>query len=52
MTFREDGSELRWQRTEIVSRLERLAAEYCALTVHDPRSADEIIGYDADGLPG
>jgi hypothetical protein len=52
MTPREDGSELRWQRIEIVARLERLAAEYCALPVHDSRSADEIIGYDADGLPG
>ena len=52
MTSRQDGSELRWQCTEIFSRLERLAAEYCALPVYDPRSADEIVGYDANGLPG
>jgi hypothetical protein len=52
MTPREDSSEPRRQPTEIVSRLERLAAEYCALPVYDPRSADEIVGYDANGLPG
>jgi antitoxin VapB len=39
------------QRADIVSRLDRLTAEYSALPVHDPRSADEIIGYDANGLP-
>jgi antitoxin VapB len=39
------------QRADIVSRLDRLAVEYSALPVHDPRSADEIIGYDANGLP-
>ena len=39
------------QRADIVSRLDRLAAEYSALPVHDPRTADEIIGYDANGLP-
>jgi antitoxin VapB len=39
------------QRPDIASRLDRLAAEYSALPVHDPRGADEIIGYDADGLP-
>jgi antitoxin VapB len=39
------------QRADIVSRLDRLAAEYSALPVHDPRSADEIISYDANGLP-
>ena len=39
------------QGADIVSRLDRLAAEYSALPVHDPRTADEIIGYDANGLP-
>ena len=39
------------QRADIVSRLDRLTAEYSALPVHDARSADEIIGYDATGLP-
>ena len=39
------------QRADIVSRLDRLAAEYSALPVRDSRSADEIIGYDATGLP-
>ena len=39
------------QRADIVSRLDRLAVEYRTLPVHDSRSADEIIGYDANGLP-
>jgi antitoxin VapB len=39
------------QRADIVSRLDRLAVEYNALPVHDSGSADEIIGYDANGLP-
>lgn len=39
------------QRADIVSRLDRLTAEYSVLPVHDAHSADEIIGYDATGLP-
>lgn len=39
------------QRADIVYRLDRLAVEYGAHPVHDSRSADEIIGYDANGLP-
>jgi antitoxin VapB len=39
------------QRADIVSRLDRLAVEYRALPVYDSRGADEIIGYDANGLP-
>ena len=52
MTSREDDPEADREPTDVISRLERLAAEYCALPVHDPRSADEIVGYDANGLPG
>ncbi|TQN37972.1 antitoxin VapB [Blastococcus colisei] len=32
-------------------RLDRLTAEYARLPLADERSADEIIGYDVDGLP-
>lgn len=39
-------------RVDIVSGLERLAVEYNALPVRDRRSAEEILGYDASGLPG
>jgi antitoxin VapB len=39
------------QRADIVDLLDRLVAEYSALPVHDSRSAEEIIGYDAAGLP-
>lgn len=37
--------------TAASQRLQRLADEYAGLEVADPRSPDEIIGYDADGLP-
>ena len=33
------------------TRLERLAADVAALPVSDGRTAEEIIGYDDDGLP-
>lgn len=36
---------------DVVSRLNRLAVEYAAHPVGDPRSADELIGYDESGLP-
>lgn len=35
----------------VYEKLMRLAAEVQALPVIDPRIPDEIIGYDADGLP-
>jgi antitoxin VapB len=38
-------------RTDAAQRLRRLADEYAELTVADPRTPDEIIGYDTDGLP-
>ncbi len=37
--------------TGVAARLRRLADEYAELAVADPRTPDEIIGYDADGLP-
>jgi len=49
---KEDESQADREPTDIFSRLERLAAEHRALPVHDLRGADEIIGYDAAGLPG
>lgn len=36
---------------DLISRLDRLVVEYTAHPVRDSRSADEIIGYDASGLP-
>ena len=39
------------QRADIVSLLDRLVVEYNAQPVQDPRSAEEIIGYDETGLP-
>lgn len=38
-------------QADLVYRLERLVVEYDALPVRDRRTADEIIGYDDDGLP-
>lgn len=35
----------------MVSRLDRLSAEASELPVLDPRPADDILGYDDDGLP-
>lgn len=37
--------------TRISARLRRLQAAVAALPVLDPRSADEILGYDRTGLP-
>jgi antitoxin VapB len=39
------------QRADLVYRLKRLALEYTSLPVVDGRSAEELIGYDAGGLP-
>jgi len=36
---------------DVVSRLDRLVVEYTTHPVADPRSADELIGYDEAGLP-
>jgi len=33
------------------TRLRRLQAEVAALPVIDPRPTEDILGYDADGLP-
>lgn len=35
----------------IVRRLEALSAEFSSLPAVDPRTPDEIIGYDEHGLP-
>jgi hypothetical protein len=51
MTSRDDGQEPERQATGIVFWLARLAAEYSALPVDGSPGADEIIGYDAGGLP-
>jgi antitoxin VapB len=38
-------------QVDVVSRLDRLRVEYMGLPVADPRSADELVGYDDAGLP-
>lgn len=35
----------------VEQRLRRLRIDVAALPVHDARGADEILGYDEDGLP-
>ena len=39
------------QQSDIVARLRRLSRWYVALPVQDSRTPDEIVGYDAHGLP-
>ena len=39
------------QGPSLVDRLRRLQGEAAALDVLDPRKPDEILGYDADGVP-
>ena len=39
------------RRGDVVSRLERLAAELATFPVADDRTSDEIIGYDEHGVP-
>jgi antitoxin VapB len=39
------------QQPSMRNRLQRLAAEVSAMPVADPRGPDEIIDYDAAGLP-
>ena len=36
---------------DIAQRLDRLSLEYSTYPVADDRTADEIIGYDENGLP-
>lgn len=35
----------------LVEDILEIARRFSALAVHDPRSADEILGYDENGLP-
>ena len=41
----------RVQNRDYFDRIRRLQDEYAALPVVDPRTPDEIIGYDEFGLP-
>ena len=38
-------------RDDYLDRIRRLQDEYASLPVVDPRTPDEIIGYDENGLP-
>jgi antitoxin VapB len=39
------------QRPSLTDRIRRIQQEARELEVRDPRSPEEILGYDADGLP-
>ena len=39
-------------RATLADELDRIALNCASLPRRDPRSADEIIGYDESGLPG
>lgn len=47
LQFRLDDERRRRRRVDLTD----IAARYRALPVLDIRTADEILGYDADGLP-
>jgi len=49
--IRERLSRLTVSKQEYVDRLLRLSDEYASHPVVDPRSAEEILGYDEHGLP-
>lgn len=52
VALRERLERERGRRTPgVAQRLRRLAEDAAALPVRDTRPADELIGYDADGLP-
>lgn len=39
------------ERTRLIEDVEAIQERVARLSRLDPRSADEILGYDADGLP-
>lgn len=39
------------RRTRMSVRLQRLQSDVAKLPVVDPRTPEEIVGYDSDGLP-
>jgi antitoxin VapB len=39
------------RRTRLADRLDEIARQTASLPVLDHRTADEILGYDHDGLP-
>jgi antitoxin VapB len=49
--LRERLGRLRVSKQEYVDRLRRLGDEYAGHRVVDPRSPEEILGYDEHGLP-
>ena len=48
---REASAEPQTDRAEFLRRLEEISARAGKLTVLDTRSADEILGYDENGVP-
>ena len=51
VALRERLSRVRVDREQYIDRLRRLGDEFAAARVVDPRTPDEIIGYDEHGLP-
>ena len=49
--IRERLDRVRNPRAGMAERIKKLADEFCALPDRDTRSADEILGYDENGLP-
>ena len=49
--LRERLARVRIQQADVATRLDRLMVEYTAHPAADARSAEELIGYDAAGLP-
>jgi antitoxin VapB len=41
----------RSRRDSLADGIRRIQARIAAMPVRDPRSADDILGYDRDGLP-
>jgi antitoxin VapB len=41
----------RMERSELIRRMEEISARSGARTLVDPRSPDELLGYDEFGLP-
>jgi len=51
VALRERLSRENARRLPIESRLRRLQAEVAAMPIRDDRAADEVLGYDVNGLP-
>lgn len=51
VALRERLSRENARRVPVEARLRRLQAEVATMPIHDRRAAEDVLGYDADGLP-